>query len=152
MGKLAEKPGIITNFYRKRIFLDTAPLIYFIEGHSIYQDKLSEYFSANDNGEFVFITSSITLLEVLVKPIKEKKTRLVSQYKNILLNAEGIQIFEISNEIAEKAAQLRSQYSLRTPDALQIATALIHGADYFFTNDQRLSSVTEIDIVTLLDL
>ncbi|AYL97445.1 type II toxin-antitoxin system VapC family toxin [Mucilaginibacter celer] len=152
MATLAEKPNLITKFYRKRIFLDTAPLIYFIEGHSTYQDKLLECFSANDNGEFIFITSSITLLEVLVKPMKEKKSKLVSQYKNILLNADGIQIFEISNEIAEKAAQLRSQYSLRTPDALQIAIALIHGADYFFTNDHRLSTITEIDIVTLLDL
>ncbi|MFS2189317.1 type II toxin-antitoxin system VapC family toxin [Mucilaginibacter sp. Mucisp84] len=145
----AENTVVITDFYRKRIFLDTAPLIYFIEGHSTYQEKLIEYFSANDNGEFAFITSSITLLEVLVKPIKDRKTKLVSQYKNILLNAEGIQIFGISNEVAEKAAELRAKYNLRTPDALQIASALIHEADYFFTNDHRLNSVTEISIITL---
>ncbi|PWK75288.1 putative nucleic acid-binding protein [Mucilaginibacter oryzae] len=151
MATLTERPNFITNFYRKRVFLDTAPLIYFIEGHSTYQDKLRECFSANDNDEFIFITSSITLLEVLVKPIKEKKPKLVSQYKNILLNADGIQIFEISNKIAERAAQLKSQYHLRTPDALQIATALIHGSDYFLTNDHRLSAVKEIKTATLLD-
>lgn len=75
---------VVTEFNQKRIFLDTAPLIYFIEGHSIYQDKLIEYFSSNDNGDFTFITSSITLLEVLVKPLKEGKRKLVAQYKNIL--------------------------------------------------------------------
>jgi predicted nucleic acid-binding protein len=152
MVALVRKSFAIADFYRKRVFLDTAPLIYFIEGHSTYQDKLVECFSANDNAEFLFITSSITLLEVLVKPIKDRKPRLVSQYKNILLNAEGIQIFEISNEVSEKAAELRAKYNLRTPDALQIATALVHGADYFFTNDHRLSIVTEINTVTLLDI
>lgn len=84
---------VITDFYQKRVFLDTAPLIYFIEGHSIYQDKLMTCFTSNDNGDFIFITSSITLLEVLVKPLKEGKSKLVIQYKKILLNAEGIQIF-----------------------------------------------------------
>jgi predicted nucleic acid-binding protein len=143
---------VITDFYQKRIFLDTAPLIYFIEGHSTYQDKLMAYFTSNDNGDFIFITSSITLLEVLVKPLKEGKSKLVTQYKTILLNAEGIQIFEISNEVAERAAQLRAKYGLRTPDALQIATALEYRADYFLTNDHRLNSVTEISTVTLLEM
>jgi predicted nucleic acid-binding protein len=143
---------VITDFYQKCIFLDTAPLIYFIEGHSTYQDKLVAYFSSNDNGDFTFITSSITLLEVLVKPLKEGKPKLVTQYKKILLNAEGIQIFEISNSIAEKAAELRAKYGLRTPDALQIATALEYKADYFLTNDHRLGSVSEINTVTLLEL
>lgn len=143
---------VVTEFNQKRIFLDTAPLIYFIEGHSIYQDKLTKYFSSNDNGDFTFITSSITLLEVLVKPLKEGKHKLVAQYKNILLNATGVQIIEISNEIAEKAAQLRAKYGLRTPDALQIATALTNHTDYFLTNDHRLAIISEIETVTLLDL
>jgi len=143
---------VISEFYKKRIFLDTAPLIYFIEGHSIYQEKLIEYFSSNDKGDFIFITSSITLLEVLVKPIKEGKHKLVAKYKNILLNATGIQIIEISNDIAERAAQFRAKYGLRTPDALQIATALANKADYFLTNDHRLGIVSEVETVTLLDL
>jgi predicted nucleic acid-binding protein len=111
-----------------------------------------ECFTANDDGRFTFITSSITLLEVLVKPLKEVKPKLVTQYKKILLNAEGIQIFEISNQIAERAAELRAKYGLRTPDALQIATALEYASDYFLTNDHRLNSITEITIVTLIDL
>ncbi len=143
---------VISDFYKRRVFLDTAPLIYFIEGHSVYQDSLMEYFSANDNEDFVFITSSITLLEVLVKPLKEGKPKLVAQYKRILLNSPGIKIFEISNEIAEQAALLRAKYNLRTPDALQIATSLVYKADYFLTNDHRLNTVSEIATVTLLDL
>lgn len=59
------------------------------------------------------------------------------QYRDILLNAEGLTTVEVSVAIAEGAAQLRSQYSLRTPDAIQIATALQSGATALITNDIR---------------
>lgn len=143
---------MITNFYHKTVFLDTAPLIYFIEGHSEYQKKLMDCFIANDNGDFSFITSSITLLEILVKPLRERKPKLVGQYKEILLNAPGILIAEVSNDIAEGAAELRAKYNLKTPDAIQVATAVENQADYFFTNDYRLAVIEEIRIVTLQDL
>jgi predicted nucleic acid-binding protein len=113
---------------------------------------LKEIFEANDKGEFLFITSSITLLEVLVKPIRDGQSKIVEQYKKILNNASGMEIFEISNAIAIKAAELRAKYNLRTPDALQIATAIENNADYFLTNDMRLKPVKEINSVTLSDL
>ena len=58
---------VIEQFSAKTVFLDTAPLIYFIEGSSAFQPILSRLFDLNDNGSFLFVTSSITLLEVLVK-------------------------------------------------------------------------------------
>ena len=61
---------VISKFIGKLVFLDTAPLIYFIEGHSQYQQKLKELFVLNDEGNFKFLSSSITLLEVLVKPLQ----------------------------------------------------------------------------------
>jgi predicted nucleic acid-binding protein len=136
----------------KNIFLDTAPLIYFIEGNSLYQDKLNQVFSSNDKGDFVFITSSITLLEVLVKPLKEGQTKLVEKYINILTNARGIEIFDITKALAIKAAELRAKYNLRTPDSKQLATAIEYHADYFLTNDIRLKSVVEINSIVLSEL
>ena len=62
---------VIQNFASKVVFLDTAPLIYFIEGHSTYQTILSRLFDFNGKGGFSFATSTITLLEVLVKPLRE---------------------------------------------------------------------------------
>lgn len=54
--------------------------------------------------------------------------------------------------VAEQAALLRAKYNLRTPDAVQLATAVEVRADYFFTNDDRLKLVREITVVTLSDL
>lgn len=134
------------------VFLDTAPLIYFIEGHSEYQEVLERLFKLNDENYFKFLTSSITLLEVLVKPIRDGETEIVEQYKTILTNAAGIDIFDITSQIAAKAAEVRSTYNIRTPDALQVATAIERKADYFLTNDFRLKNVTEIKVITIADL
>ena len=60
---------VIEKLKNASVFLDTAPLIYFIEGNSEFQGKLEKLFKRNDENHFKFITSSITLLEVLVKPI-----------------------------------------------------------------------------------
>ena len=143
---------VIKDFRNKIIFLDTAPLIYFIEGNSPYQDKLKKIFDSNDKGDFTFITSSITLLEVLVKPLRDGQSVLADKYKNILTKAAGIEIFDITIDLAAKAAELRAKYNLRTPDAIQIATAIDNKAAYFLTNDLRLKSVSEVKLITLSEL
>lgn len=65
----------------------------------------------NDEGDFRFLCSIITLLEVLVKPLREGENKIVEQYKKILTNAEGIDIFEITIPITIKAAELRAKYN-----------------------------------------
>lgn len=62
---------VIQDLASKIVYLDTAPLIYFIEGHSAYQGKLVRLFELADKGDLSLITSTITLLEVLVKPLRE---------------------------------------------------------------------------------
>jgi predicted nucleic acid-binding protein len=84
--------------------------------------------------------------------LKEGENKIVEQYKTILSNAEGIDIFEIAIPIAIKAAELRAKYNIHTPDALQVAIAIEYQADYFLTNDLRLKSVAEIEVVTLSEL
>lgn len=143
---------VVQDFSSKIVFLDTAPLIYFMEGHSRYQNVLTQIFDLNDKGNFSFITTSITLLEVLVKPLREGKSLLVQQYRDILMKAPGIEVLDVSSVIAEKAALLRASYSLKTPDAIQLSTAILTNCDYFLTNDIRLSAITEIKTVTLSEI
>lgn len=113
---------VINDFASKTVFLDTAPLIYFIEGHSIFQPILFHLFDFNDKGGFSFVMSSVTLLEVLVKPLRNGQTAIAKQYRDILSSAENIVISDVTSAIAERAAQLRAKYNLRTPDAIQLAT------------------------------
>ncbi len=92
------------------------------------------------------------MLEVLVKPFRDGKPDVARQYINILTKASGIEILDITSSISERAAKMRADYNLRTPDAIQLGTALQMKADYFLTNDNRLKPITEIEIVILSEL
>ena len=138
---------VIEQLQNKIVFLDTAPLIYFIEGHSVFQQQLRKLFLLNDQNYFKFLTSTITLLEILVKPLRAGDLKVVENYKTILTNSTGITIFEINNSIAFKAAEIRAKYNIHTPDALQIATSIEWKADYFLTNDFRLKAIKELKII-----
>ncbi|MBI5244251.1 MAG: PIN domain-containing protein [Elusimicrobia bacterium] len=136
----------------KRVLcLDTSPIIYFIEASPAHLPILREVFSRIDKGAARGISSYITLLEVMVKPLKEGARDLALQYRDILLHSRGLRLYPLEEELAEKAAQLRAKYNLRTPDAIQMATAIRRGADVFITNDFRFRAVKEIDVIVLQD-
>lgn len=132
------------------VALDTAPLIYFIEEHPGYSPIIIPFFEALAMGRLCAVTSTITLLEVLVLPLKQNNLKLAQQYRNILLNTEGLSIENITPVIAESAAELRSYHNtLRTPDAIQLATALQCKARVFLTNDIRLPPLPSLSVLTL---
>lgn len=144
--------GIIKKLKSKTVFLDTAPLIYYIEENRNYSSILNKLFLANSKGEFLFQTSVITLLEVLVHPMRENEHQLVEEYQNILCNSPSIEIIDLTIDIAIKAASLRAKYGLKTPDSIQVATALNASSEFFLTNDIRLKAISEIEILILDEL
>ena len=140
--------GWIDSLQGKTVGLDTAPLIYFIEENQNYIEVAKLFFEAMDRDEFKVVTSTITLLEVLVHPLRRKNSKLASEYRDILLNSK-LQTIEISSTIAEQAAQLRADHNIRTPDAIQISACLNAGATHFFTNDVRLPKIPSIQTLSL---
>lgn len=70
----------------------------------------------------------------------------------MLLNIESITALPVNAIVAEQAAQLRTIYRLRTPDALHVATALVSGCDAFLTNDIKLKRVVEIPVLVFDEL
>jgi predicted nucleic acid-binding protein len=136
----------------KRVGLDTPPLIYFIERHHVYVDVVKPFFTLVDKGEISIVTSTTTLLEVLVQPFRRGDAYLAQQYRAILLYSPNFAVIELSSDIAEEAARLRALYGLRTPDAIQLATAIVSQASFFLTNDKRLASVKELKVLVLDDL
>jgi predicted nucleic acid-binding protein len=120
--------------------LDTAPLIYCIEQNEAYLELVRAFFWAMSQGEFQVVTSTLTLTEVLVYPLRTGNVELAEQYRDIVLDQENLVTVPVSVEIAEVAVQLRATQNLRTPDAIQIATAMQRGARFFLTNDARLAA------------
>ena len=72
------------------------------------------------------------------------------QYADILLSARNFTLHPVGRAIAEKGAEIRAQYQqVRTPDAIQIATAVLGGAEGFLTNDRKLAQVRLIPVIVL---
>jgi predicted nucleic acid-binding protein len=132
----------------KTVGLDTAPLIYFIEENPAYIEIVRFFFEAMDRGDFIVVTSTVTLLEVLVHPLRSNNRELATEYRDILLNSR-LMTLKVSNAIAEQAAQLRATHNIRTPDAIQISAALNAGATHFFTNDIRLPEIPSLQILSI---
>jgi predicted nucleic acid-binding protein len=132
--------------------LDSAPLIYFVERHPVYLLLMREIIRRIDSGLVSGNSSVITLTEVLVQPKKLGRTDIENEYHDLLYHSQNFDLLHITPAIAEQAADLRSRYPIRTPDALQIAAALSVGCQAFLTNDKRLKSVSELKILVLDDL
>ena len=126
-------------------------MIYFVEQHPTYLKVVRPVFGAIETGDIEAMTSTITLLEVLVHPFRMKNIPLAEKYREILLDSDHFTTFGIFHDISENAARLRAHYAIPTPDALQIAGALFHGATTFVTNDADLKKVKDIDILVIDD-
>jgi predicted nucleic acid-binding protein len=131
-----------------RLGLDTAPNIYLIEQYP----KDHPIFCAISTGTVIGITSVVTLVEVLTLPLTLGNHHLAQQYRGVLLHSRNLRIFDLDAAIAERGADLRARYRLRTPDALQLAAALEHGCEAFLTNDHTLTRVADLRILVLDDL
>ena len=103
-------------------------------------------------GSFRTVTSSLTIAEVLVQPFRKGNKKLVEEYLTLLLNAESLFTIDVTPEIAETAARLRAEHNMRTPDAIQVATAVNEGASFFLTNDSRLKPIKDLRVLVLSDL
>jgi predicted nucleic acid-binding protein len=133
----------------KKIALDTKLFIYVFEQHPEFGEKAKAILEHIENGFVDAVASSVSLTEILVKPIREGNLTLEKQYKLLFSHFPNLTILPIDNVVAERAAYLRGKYNIKTPDALILATARLANADVFITNDQRLEIVKEMKCISL---
>ena len=140
--------------YRKA-FVDTAPFIYFIEknvNNPQYYDKVKNFFRNGYENNKKFVTSVITMEEYFVFPYRNNNYSLIAMFQRLVAMTD-MEIVEINQGIAKKAAQIRAEYkNFKAMDALQLATACVMGCDLFLTNDKQLRQFKEIKCITVDEL
>jgi len=57
----------------------------------------------------------------------------------------------LTPDIARETAKIRAEFAIKTPDAVQLATARVNGIDYFLTNDKGLKLFSPLRIMVLDD-
>ncbi len=131
------------------VAIDTAAFIYHLEENEKYLPFTNVLFEMIETGKIRGVTSTITLMEVLVKPKRDRNEEAVEEYKFILQTFPNLKIKSIDAKVAEKAAEIRAEYGIRPPDALQVGASLVNNAEAFITNDKKLKKLKETEIIIM---
>ncbi len=120
-----------------RIYLDACIIIYVVEKHPTYSSRIEHLMNAAPSAEFCY--SPLTQLECFVMPFRTHDFQLQKLYESFF---KAQKLLMMPTEVFNKAARLRADFtSLKTPDALHLATAGYHNCDEFWTNDNRLDKI-----------
>jgi predicted nucleic acid-binding protein len=122
-----------------RVFWDSNLFIYLLESHGPQYELVNNLRKAMLLRGDQLLTSTLTLGEVLVKPFERNDEDLAKKYMEAIATASITIGFDV--RAARIYARLRSNRSLRPPDAIQLACAAAAGVDLFITNDARLHSI-----------
>src|ERR1700745_3926497 len=125
------------------LLIDSAPIIYFIEGHPRFGPRFRPLFEAHGAGHLRFAVTTITIAEVLTGPLQAADEALARRYRAILQSWQPI---ALDVDIAESAARLRA--SLRLADAVQAASALAINAAALVTHDRDFSRVHSLKVIS----
>ena len=125
------------------IYLDTNSIIYLIEGDAAAKSSVLSAIAAR--GPMLLCTSRLARLECRVKPLKDADALLLDVYDRFL-GRTNLVLFDVSADVIDRATELRARYNFRTPDAIHLATALVHRVSVYLTGDKQLARCSEVSV------
>ncbi|MGH2469589.1 MAG: type II toxin-antitoxin system VapC family toxin [Chloroflexota bacterium] len=132
-----------------RVVFDTSSCIYFLEGApNPRRSRLLPVVHRAAQGSLTIILPTMVIVELLIGPLRAGDREGEAAVRLFAAASPGIQILELTFDIACAAAELRAKHRLRTPDAVILATAALE-ADGVIGNDQTWRSVTETRFINL---
>ena len=134
-----------------RVFWDTNLFVYLVEGAGARAESVVALRRRMLGRGDELLTSTLTLGELLVKPVEVRDDELRDRYAKAM--RDGVTLLAFDTPAALRFAAIRSDRSIRAPDAIQLACAAAGGTDLFITNDDRLSrkNVPGIAFIQSLD-
>jgi predicted nucleic acid-binding protein len=135
--------------HHRLIALDTSVFIYQLEANVRYLALTDAIFSWLEQPGSKAVTSTITMTELLVQPYRQLDEQRVDEFYGLLSTYPNLDWIAPSLEIADLAARFRAEHRLRTPDALQAATAAHAQATGLITNDPVFERVETFQTLVL---
>ncbi len=126
------------------VLVDTAPIIYFLEGHPKFAARFRPLFERQAAGTILFAVTTITIAEVLSGPFGAGEETLAKRYRAAM---ESWQVVPLDADIAESAARFRASLKLKLPDAIQVASAIAINADALLTHDRDFAKVKALTVL-----
>jgi predicted nucleic acid-binding protein len=132
-----------------RVYFDSCIAICLVEEHPTFAPMVETRLANQANAASVVIqVSELTEMECLVMPLRQRNQPLLDKYRQWF---EKVEVLPVGRAAFRQAAQLRADFAgLKTPDAIHLATALHHGCDEFWTNDNRLNHIAPSFVKNIL--
>lgn len=129
--------------------VDSMIFIYLFEKNLRYYSLVKTIFDLAEQGKIELVTSVITPIEILSTSGLADKPSQIKLYLEFFKQMDNLTVADISWETVELSSSLRRKYGLRTPDAIQFATARVHNAPIFITNDKHFNRLKSDKIIQL---
>jgi len=131
--------------------LDSMVFIYHFEENPYFLPLTFQIFYLLEKKKLKGITSVLSMVETLSAPGLETTPEKLKDIRQFFLREKNLLVCDVDFDIGEKTAYFRRLYGLSAPDAVQIATAQLMGADIFITNDDSFRKIKDFPILFLKD-
>lgn len=121
-------------------FLDANALTYILEGTDILRARVQrelQELSRASGGQLHLAMSVLSRLECRIGPMKAGDQSLLKQYDAFFAQPDLI-LTQLTETVIDLATAIRARHNLRTPDALQAACCLQHGANHVFLSGDKV--------------
>lgn len=127
--------------------LDSNVFIAFLARDDVFYEDAARVLRLIDSRKIKAVYSSIVLGEVIYTSKRHEALEIVTSFFEELSGCEDI---PADKAVCYKAAVLRQTHaSLKLPDAIHLASAIVSGADVFVTADKRLARLAQKEIKSL---
>lgn len=133
------------------VFLDSAPIIYFVEQQPEFGEKTKKIFAEIIKNSTPIFSSHITLAEVLIKPLQKNDLDLTSDYHQFFKDLPNFNFINYNHSTAILTAQIRAKYKFRFADSANLALALESNCKTFLTNDDNLKNFPDLKVLLISD-
>lgn len=123
-----------------RILVDTNILIYLFEDDSEFGSRSRQLFENMNLRNDTVVVSSMSFGELLVKPKKDANNAVVTHYLEFFQSGL-VEVVDFNVSCSETFSDLRAQFAIKSPDAIQLSCAKEAKCDFMVTNDLRLSGI-----------
>ena len=130
------------------VFLDTNIVIYLIENPPVFGARAAASIMTLRSAGHTFAVSDLVRLECRILPLRRSDLMLLGHYDAFFASPQ-VRVLSLTGPVCDRATILRAKHNFKTPDALQLGAAIVHGSDRLLTNDGRLSACQDIPIDVL---
>ncbi len=132
----------------KRVGIDTSVFIHHFEGGEL-SELTTVLLERVQDGHCTGVVSTVTLAEVMVKPIRMGLDSLADLYRLIFYEMPHLETVAMGRSVAARAASLRAEHGLRLADGVVLASALEAGATALVTDREVFDAVKGLQVIQL---